>query len=77
MDQAEAAAEATRLNDEHPDRDRFEWVALARSGGEWAVIKGPRRTRIDPLKATTEAVPKPAQPDDPSFGPLGDLPGYR
>jgi hypothetical protein len=77
VDQRQAESEAARLNNEHPDRERFEWVALARDAETWAVAKSPRRARVDPLKATTEAVPKPPQPEDPNFGPLGDLPGYR
>ncbi|HEX4735018.1 MAG TPA: hypothetical protein VH247_11425, partial [Thermoleophilaceae bacterium] len=64
------------LNASHPDRDRFEWRALQRGAAAWVVVKGPRR-RIDPLTATTEAAEKPAQPDEPWSGPVGDLPGYR
>lgn len=77
MNQREATAQAARLNLEHHDREYFEWVALADRPGNWAVIRMVRRKRVDPLKATTAAVPKPPHPDDPSFGPLGDLPGYR
>jgi len=77
VDESSARAEAARLNSEHPDRGRFEWVAFARDSATWVVVKNPRRARVDPLKATTEAAPKPAQPENPSFGPLGDLPGYR
>jgi hypothetical protein len=74
MDQRQASAHATWLNLEHPDRAHFEWVALARTPGKWAVVRMVRRKRVDPLKATTEAVPKPPYPDHPSSGPLGDLP---
>ena len=77
MNKSDAKAEATRLNREHLDRDRFEWVAFARDAATWVVVKNPRRARVDPLKATTEAAPKPPQAEAPSFGPLGDLPGYR
>jgi hypothetical protein len=76
MDQAEARAEAERLNREHPDHETYEWVALARGAGQWAVIKTPRRKRVDPLRATTEAAPKPPHPEDPRGGGLRDLPGY-
>jgi hypothetical protein len=76
MEQADAEAEATRLNETHPQRDRWEWKPLPRGASDWVVVKGPRR-RIDPVKATTEAAPKPPQPDDPWTGPVGDLPGYR
>jgi hypothetical protein len=77
VDQRQAQSEATRLNSEHPDRDKFRWVALARGAETWAVVKSARRSRVDPLKATTEAVPKPPQPEDPNFGPISNLPGYR
>jgi hypothetical protein len=77
VDESDAKAEADRLNREHLDRGRFEWVAFARDSATWVVVKNPKRARVDPLKATTEAAPKPPQPEDPSFGPLGDLPGYR
>jgi len=76
VEQPEAEAEAKRLNATHPDRERWEWKALRRKDSAWVIVRGPRR-RIDPLKATTEAAPNPAQPDDPWTGPLGDLPGYR
>jgi hypothetical protein len=77
MDQREATAQAAWLNLQHPDRELFEWVALAQTPASWAVVRMARRKRVDPLKATTEAVPKPPYPDNPSSGPLGDLPGYR
>jgi hypothetical protein len=77
MNQIDAEAEASQLNATHPERERWEWKALRRAASDWAVVKGPRRTRIDPVKATTEAAPKPAQPDDPWAGPVGNLPGYR
>jgi hypothetical protein len=74
VDRRAAEGESERLNSEHPDRDRFEWVAFADRGESWAVIKVLKRKRIDPLKATTEAVPRPPQPDYPSVGPLDNLP---
>ena len=77
MNQREAAAHAAWLNLEHPDREYFEWVALAQSAGKWAVVRTIRRKRVDPLKPTTAAVPKPPHPHPPGSGPLGDLPGYR
>jgi hypothetical protein len=76
MDETAARAEAKRLNHEHPERETYEWVALARAAGQWAVIKTARRKRVDPLTATTEAAPKPPHPEDPRRGGLRDLPGY-
>ena len=61
-----AEAEAPRLGREHPERDRYRWLARDRQGA-WEVVKipVPPGQRVDPLKTTTEAKPKPSQPDDP------------
>jgi len=76
MDHDAAIAEAERLNASHPDRERFEWVVLPREEGAWAVVKAPRGKRIDPLKATTEAKPKPPEADDPRPAIFRNLPPY-
>jgi hypothetical protein len=62
----DAEREAQRLNAEHPERLSHRWLAREHDG-EWQVIRVPLPpgARIDPLKATTEAKPKPPQPDDP------------
>jgi hypothetical protein len=75
VEQAEAEREAAKLNAEHPERDRFEWVAFPHKNGSWTLVKTPRRKRVDPLKATTQAKPKPPEPDDPR-GPLRGVSGY-
>jgi hypothetical protein len=77
VDQREAAAQAGWLNLEHPDRAAFEWVTLPSGPDKWVVVKTIRRKRVDPMKPTTEAAPRPPQPQEPWSGPLGDLPGYR
>jgi hypothetical protein len=77
MDQGQAEAEAARRNAEDPERARFEWHALPRHGEVWALLKSPRGHRVDPLTETTEAVPRPAHSETPTFGPFGDIPGYR
>lgn len=77
MEQREAEAEVARLNAEHQDREKFQWVALPAENGLWRIIKTPRGKRVDPLRATTEAKPKPQYPEQPSTGPLDNLPGYR
>ena len=74
---AEAEAEADQLNGTHPERDQWEWKALPRESEEWAIVRVARRRRVEPTTATSEAVPKPPQPNDPWTGPLDDLPGYR
>ena len=76
MDQAEAEREAQALNREHPERAEFEWVAFPHKNGVWTVVKTPRLERIDPLKATTEARPKPPYPDDPRPGDFRDAPPF-
>lgn len=67
MTSDQARAEAARLKAEHPDRDRLHWLPRENDDGSWSVIKvrKPPGTRVDPLKATTEAKPKPQQPEDP------------
>ncbi len=66
MTHDEAKAEARRLGAEHPDRDRHHWLARERDGG-WDVVRipVPPGQRVGPLKATTEAKPKPSEPEDP------------
>ena len=67
MTRAEAEQERDRLTREHPDRATHRWMARADGAGDWSVVKVgiPPTGRVDPLKATTEAKPKPPQPEDP------------
>ena len=67
MTRAEAEQERDRLTREHPDRATHRWMARADDAGNWSLVKVgiPPTGRVDPLKATTEAKPKPAQADDP------------
>ena len=66
MTRAEAEQERDRLTREHPDRATHRWMARADDAGDWSVVKVgmPPGSRVDPLKATTESKPKPAQADD-------------
>lgn len=66
MTREAAEAEARRLAREHPDRGRYRWLARDREG-TWEVVRVPvpPGQKVDPLKTTTEAKPKPSQPDDP------------
>jgi len=66
MTREEAETEARRLGREHPDRDRHRWLARDRDG-TWEVVRVPvpPGQRVDPLKTTSEAKPKPSQPGDP------------
>jgi hypothetical protein len=74
VEQRQASAHAAWLNLEHPDRAYFEWVAMGQAPGKWAVVRMARRKRVDPLKTTTAAVPKPPHPEPPTAGPMGELP---
>jgi hypothetical protein len=77
MTHDEAAAAAKRLSDEHPDRDTHTWIPRELSADEWEVVKvrvpGIRR---DPLKASTEAKPKPPDADDPRPAIFRNIPPY-
>jgi hypothetical protein len=79
MTRADASDAAERLNAEHPDRETHTWLARETAEGAWEVVKVrvPGGARRDPLKATTEAKPKPAQSDDaPPWRSAGDVPPF-
>jgi hypothetical protein len=78
MTREDALARAEQLNTEHPDRETHAWIPRRGSGEEWDVVKlrmpGLRR---DPMKATTEAKPKPQQSDDvPPWKSAGGVPPF-
>ena len=77
MTHDDAAAAAKRLSAEHPDRDTHTWIPRELSTDEWEVVKvrvpGIRR---DPLKASTEAKPKPPEADDPRPAIFRNIPPY-
>jgi hypothetical protein len=77
MTREDAVARAEQLNAEHPDRATHTWIPRQSGTGEWEVAKlrmpGLRR---DPLKATTEAKPRPPQPDDPRQAIFRNIPPY-
>ena len=63
----EAEAKCRRLAAEHPERHRYRWFARRVDGEGWVVVRVAARpgARVDPLRATTEAKPKPPHADDP------------
>jgi hypothetical protein len=67
MTRAEAERERDRLTRDHPDRATHGWMAHSDAAGDWSVVKVslPPGARVDPLKATTEAKPRPPQTEDP------------
>lgn len=67
MTREEAERERDRLAREHPDRATHSWMVRSDDAGGWSVVKVglPPSGRTDPLKAVTEAKPKPPQPEDP------------
>jgi hypothetical protein len=75
VERAAAEGEVERLNRDHPERDKFQWVAMPHRDA-WAVVKTRRGSRVDPLKATTEAKPKPPQQEDPRSALQRDVRGY-
>jgi hypothetical protein len=66
MTREEAQAKAAALNREHPDRHRARWLARERADG-WQVarVSLPGGVRIDPLKPTVAAKPRPPDAPDP------------
>ncbi len=64
MTREQAEAEARRLGEEHPERDRYQFLTRQRRG-DWEVVRVPLPARAGPVKTSTEAKPKPPQPDDP------------
>jgi hypothetical protein len=77
MNRDDAQALAERLGREHPERATHRWVAREIADG-WEVVKVrlPEGIRRDPLKATTEAKPKPPQADDPRPSSFRQVPPY-
>jgi hypothetical protein len=78
MDREEARRECERLRREHPERATHTWIPREVDGG-WQIVRAPLPPgmRRDPLKATTEAKPKPAQSDDaPPWHSAGGVPPY-
>jgi hypothetical protein len=64
MTRDQAEQRAAELNDEHPDRGAYRW--LAREGQEgWQVarISIPGGVRLDPLKESVESKARPEAPD--------------
>ena len=66
MTREEAEQHAAQLNAEHPDRAGNRWI-VKEGDGEWQVarVELPPGMRIDPVKETTEARPKPELAPDP------------
>jgi hypothetical protein len=67
MTREQAELLSRKLAREHPERDRYRWLARHGEGDEWSVVKIrlPDALRHDPTRATTEAKPKPPNADDP------------
>ena len=67
MTRSEAEGFARTQAREHPDRDTHRWMTKEQPDGSWTVVKVrmPPGMKVDRLKTTTEAKPKPPEPDDP------------
>jgi hypothetical protein len=67
MNRQEAEALCEQLKREHPERQKYTWLPRrAEADDAWQVVKVqlPEGLQREPMKATVEAKPKPAQPDD-------------
>lgn len=66
MTHDEAIERASVLNRTHPDRRRVRWLARE-ADGEWQVARMtlPAGMRVDPVKTTSEAKPRPSEAPDP------------
>jgi hypothetical protein len=62
----QARQRAAELNAEHPERGRYRWLAREGEDG-WQVVRIelPGGVRLDPLKGTVEAKPRPPEAEDP------------
>jgi hypothetical protein len=66
----EAEQRCAELARDDPDPGSHRWFPRETSDGSWTVVKvAAMGTRIDPLKATTQAKPQPEQPEDPPQPP--------
>jgi hypothetical protein len=74
-DQAEARA--AERNAARPEGDTRHWIAREGDDGEWALVsvRIPGYSPVSPLKATTEAKPRPPQADDPRTNVVRDVGG--
>jgi hypothetical protein len=72
----EAVARCAELNRDGEGGQR--WFAKKRDDGEWEIVSvaAPGFRRVDPLKATVEAKPKPAEPPDPRPAIFRNIPPF-
>jgi hypothetical protein len=77
VDRDQARAQCERLRKEHPERSTHTWIPRE-IDGQWQIVRVPLPAgmRRDPLKATTEAKPKPPQSDDAPPWQAGGVPPY-
>ena len=77
MTRDQAEAEAKRLMEEHPERTTHRWFARSKRGEEWEVVRVrmPPGKKLDPLKVSIQAKPKPSPSDDPRPSTWRDLGG--
>jgi hypothetical protein len=76
MTRDEAVQRAADLNREHPDRATHRWLAReAADGWQVARVALPKGMRLDPLRTTAEARPRPPQAPDPRPAFIRDVGG--
>ena len=76
MTREQAAARCAELNREGDGRQR--WFAKVRDDGEWEIVSvvAPGFRRPDPLRATVETKPQPAEPPDPRPSIFRNIPPF-
>ena len=80
MTRSEAEARAAELNAARPEGDVRHWIAREGEAGEWGLVsvRVPGFSPVNPLKAMTEAKPRPPEPSDPqSFPNISGYPGVN
>jgi hypothetical protein len=76
MKKVDAHELATRLGREHPDREKYRWLAREQPDGEWTVVKVAIPS-AGPVTPSVESRPKPPHDDSmPPWQSTGGLPPY-
>jgi hypothetical protein len=77
MTRSEAERRARELQEEHPDRARYRFVARESADGGWEVVRVeiPVALRRGKLTPTIDASPRPSPADDPRSGHERRVPG--
>jgi hypothetical protein len=77
MTRSEAERRAAELQEQHPDRARYRFIARESAAGEWEVarVELPEALRRGKLTPTIDSSPRPSPADDPRSGHERRVPG--